>query len=83
MTFDSTELFRSDLLARLQMLTADITPARWIVAFSGGIDSTVLLHALAGSGTETPVVAVHVDHGLHPDSPAWASHCQAIAADLG
>jgi tRNA(Ile)-lysidine synthase len=41
----------------------------------------VLLHALAAS-KEThriPVLAVHVDHGLHPESAAWANHCQNFA----
>lgn len=83
MTFDSAELFRKETLCRLQSLTGEVAPARWIVAFSGGIDSTVLLHALAKSGSGTHVVAVHIDHGLHPDSPAWASHCQAVAKNLG
>ncbi|MGI9202964.1 MAG: tRNA lysidine(34) synthetase TilS [Woeseiaceae bacterium] len=83
MTFESTELFRSELLDRLQSLTGGATPARWIVAFSGGLDSTVLLHALANCAGDTPVVAVHIDHGLHPDSPAWASHCEVIAKRFG
>lgn len=83
MTLESAQLFRKELLLRLRSLTGDVSPARWIVAFSGGIDSTVLLHALANSGTPTPIVAMHVDHGLHPDSPGWASHCQAVAKNLG
>lgn len=49
-----------------------------LVGYSGGLDSTVLLHWLwhsvqaGGSG----VRAVHVHHGLQPDADAWASHCQ-------
>ncbi len=83
MNLDSTGSFKNELLRKLDSLTADSAPARWIVAFSGGIDSTVLLHALANSGTGTPVVAVHVDHGLHPESHAWALRCQAVSRDLG
>lgn len=83
MSFESAELFRQELLSRLRSLTGVAAPARWIVAFSGGLDSTVLLHALATSGTATPVVAAHVDHGLHPEAAAWASHCQAVATRLG
>jgi tRNA(Ile)-lysidine synthase len=55
------------------------------VAFSGGIDSTVLLHRL----TASPVArvrglrAIHVDHGLHDDSARWAAHCVDIANALG
>ena len=55
-------------------------PGRLWVAFSGGADSTALLHGLR----ETPGVrAVHVDHGLHPESPAWARHCAEQAAGFG
>jgi tRNA(Ile)-lysidine synthase len=60
-------------------------PNRYVVAFSGGLDSTVLLHALA-TGTDKqdiPIVAVHVDHGLHEDSSDWSAHCKAFASSLG
>lgn len=52
--------------------------ARYVVAFSGGRDSTVLLHVLWQR--KVPLRAVHVDHGLQPASAAWAAHCQTIAA---
>jgi tRNA(Ile)-lysidine synthase len=71
------------LRERLAALTADLDPQRWLVAFSGGVDSTALIHALCEAGTGLPIVAVHVDHGIHPDSAAWANHCEAIATSLG
>jgi tRNA(Ile)-lysidine synthase len=77
-TFDS-----NDLATRLRALTSGKSPARWLVAFSGGVDSTVLLHALANSGTEASVVAIHIDHGLHAYSGQWEQHCREFAADLG
>ncbi len=47
------------------------------VAYSGGLDSTVLLHALVQVRDRLPPIhALHVDHGLHGDSAAWASHCR-------
>lgn len=50
------------------------------VAFSGGRDSTVLLHALR----DVPgVAATHIDHGLSADSAAWARLCARVAADFG
>ena len=57
---------------------------RWVprvwVAVSGGLDSTVLLHAVR----QLPnVCAVHLDHGLHPDSADWARHCAATASQFG
>lgn len=55
------------------------------VALSGGIDSQVLLHALAhqraGSGYD--IVALHVDHGLQSDSKQWATLCREWCAQLG
>ncbi|TNJ34244.1 tRNA lysidine(34) synthetase TilS [Arenimonas terrae] len=55
------------------------------VAFSGGQDSTVLLHLLA----DDPAIrarglrALHVDHGLHADSARWAETCASACAALG
>lgn len=57
-------------------------PGRVLVGFSGGLDSTVLLHAAARLAPH-PVVAVHVDHGLHPESVGWAEHCRRTAAAFG
>jgi len=72
------------LLDRLTALTVDEPALRWLVAFSGGIDSTVLLHALSSSRQQhqTEIIAIHVDHGLHPDSQQWQMHCQQFAEQL-
>lgn len=53
-----------------------------VVAFSGGIDSTVLLH-LAVHAAAGPVRAVHVHHGLQPAADDWATHCQAVGSQWG
>lgn len=53
------------------------------VAFSGGLDSTVLLHLLAADGTGAGLRAIHVHHGLHPQADAWAGHCQRVCTALG
>ena len=49
------------------------------VAYSGGRDSTALLHATlvqaAAIGVE--VVALHVHHGLSPNADHWLAHCEA------
>lgn len=56
-----------------------------MVAYSGGLDSHVLLHALAqlrvASGFS--LRAVHIHHGLQPAADAWARHCEEICAGLG
>jgi len=70
---------------RLATLAAGSPARRFVVAFSGGLDSTVLLHALQSLHDELaiPVTAVHVQHDLHPDAGVWASHCEAMAAEFG
>lgn len=74
----------SDLL--LEALASEFPrPVRYWVGFSGGLDSTVLLHLLAQAQARlaAPLGAIHVDHGLHPDSAAWRSHCGCVCEDLG
>lgn len=61
-------------------------PVTLRVAYSGGRDSHVLLHWLAGQrGQLAPhrLRAVHVDHGLQADAARWAEHCAAVCAALG
>ncbi len=50
------------------------------VGFSGGMDSTVLLHALRDLAG---VHAVHLDHGLNPASERWSRHCAVEAGVFG
>lgn len=53
------------------------------VGYSGGLDSTVLLHLLASAPRAAGLRAVHVHHGLHPHADAWAQHCERTCAALG
>jgi len=69
--------------AALERWPAPTADARVTVAFSGGVDSTVLLAALARLPLRAPLRAAHVDHGLHPDSARWSEHCAAVASELG
>ncbi len=60
-----------------------MTPARCIaVAWSGGRDSTALLHAtlLAAEPLGVEVLALHVHHGLSSQADAWVTHCESQAA---
>ena len=56
-----------------------------LVGLSGGMDSTVLLHALATSrvDADTGLRALHVHHGLHEDADQWSEHCLRLCASLG
>jgi tRNA(Ile)-lysidine synthase len=51
------------------------------VAFSGGLDSTVLLHRLYHEGL--PVKALHVNHHLQTAANRWVEHCKEVCARLG
>ncbi len=55
------------------------------VAYSGGMDSHVLLHALAAlrDTLGVSVGAVHVNHGLQPHAADWQEHCAAVCRELG
>lgn len=50
----------------------------YIVGFSGGADSTALLHALNAieEQLEIPVSAVHINHGLHEHADLWQEQCE-------
>lgn len=76
------QVVSSALQASLAQLNDD---TRLCVAFSGGVDSTVLLHALAGllGATSGRMRALHVDHGLQPESAGWAETCADICGALG
>lgn len=54
-----------------------------VVAFSGGRDSTVLLHALKTGLPGHALQVVHVHHGLHPDADGQSHHCREFAQRLG
>jgi len=56
---------------------------RLLVAFSGGQDSTCMLHALAHKPPRLDLLAAHVDHGLRADSAAAAQRVNALANDIG
>ena len=65
----------------LQSLPA--VPHYW-VAYSGGVDSHTLLHALVALRDTLPgeLGAVHVNHGLHDAAADWAAHCETVCREL-
>lgn len=62
------------------------TAPAWRIAFSGGLDSSVLLHLLADWARHEelpPLYAIHVHHGLQPAGDAWPAHCARVCEQLG
>jgi tRNA(Ile)-lysidine synthase len=75
----------ASLLERLGDLEAGANkPDRYVIALSGGLDSTVLAAALAATRDVhgKALLAVHVDHRLHEKSAEWSDHCGRLAARL-
>jgi tRNA(Ile)-lysidine synthase len=67
-----------------QMQCLGLANPLW-VAYSGGLDSHVLLHLLVQARQQYPQLnlhAVHIDHGLSPHSAAWRQHCQQVCQEL-
>lgn len=54
----------------------------WI-AFSGGLDSTVLLHACVRVLGSSRCQVLHINHQLSPSSDQWVAHCKRITQQWG
>ena len=57
---------------------------RIIIAYSGGVDSHVLLHALSSlkKKNRLDLLAFHIHHGLLAEADEWASHCEQVCVEL-
>lgn len=76
-----TPAFTPDVLS--EVLSALPEPAGYVVALSGGGDSTALLLALHALDPLMPLRAVHVSHGLQPGGAGWAERCRSLCRELG
>lgn len=66
-----------------QRLQTHLPVSRWLVGFSGGLDSTVLLSALLSTRPAQPIIAIHVNHSLSENAEEWQSHCEALCQQWG
>ena len=51
----------------------------FLLSYSGGLDSSVLLHILIQIKLKNPNIhfrAIHINHQLHAHSNLWSEHCQ-------
>lgn len=71
------------LLERFQELNRERLPLahRYLVGYSGGPDSTALLHLMVRAGYE--VVAAHLHHGMRPEADEEANRAETWAKSLG
>ncbi len=58
----------------LELLRAPIEKSNYVVAYSGGVDSHVLLHLC--KQLNLLIRAVHIHHGLQDCADEWVKHCQ-------
>lgn len=75
-------MIRLDLDAESAESLFSAETRRWVVGFSGGLDSMVLLHLLANHPERPDILAVHINHGLQAGSESWASHCSDVCKKL-
>lgn len=65
----------------LEALPDVLSAQTFIVAYSGGVDSHVLLHLCHAAGL--PLRAVHIHHGLQTEADSWDRHCAGVCEQLG
>ena len=67
------------------ILRAHTDANRFVIAYSGGLDSHVLLHVMSEIKKNHPAMilqAVHVNHQLNSAAEQWAMHCKKTAESL-
>ena len=64
---------------------SDLRGRSVLIALSGGADSVALATLLAEGrkAFDLTLYALHVDHGIRPDSAEDAEYCRALCAELG
>lgn len=80
---DEFERALGAIRARVGVSAPDHSPLA--IAFSGGLDSSVLLHLAHGyaRGRGMPLFAFHIHHGLSPHADQWLAACEQASNAIG
>ena len=83
-----TETFKralDNILARVFVSAPAHHVPSLAVAFSGGLDSSVLLYLAQQYAAERSIAlhAFHIHHGLSTNADAWLAHCRSVCAQRG
>jgi len=84
----ATEVFKralDNILARVFVSAPEAEARSVAIAYSGGLDSSVLLHLAHAYAAEHGITlfAFHIHHGLSPNADTWLAHCSDACARLG
>lgn len=82
MTDFSSATFLKNFYQHLFKLTQQ---RKFLIAYSGGLDSSVLLHSMVMLRSEYPDLqlrAIHINHSLSPNAKEWERHCAAVCQSL-
>ncbi|MBV1874020.1 MAG: tRNA lysidine(34) synthetase TilS [Gammaproteobacteria bacterium] len=72
-------------LQEVLLTRASDAAVRLVVAYSGGLDSLVLLYMLNNivmQRADLSLIALHVNHGLQAEADNWQAHCLQQAREL-
>lgn len=70
-----------DLVEAFKQQCNQTTAQAYLIALSGGLDSTALLSLFKKLRENQPHLrlrAIHIHHGLSPNADHWAGHCQTL-----
>ena len=83
MTFIQAFLQQLDLFSsNFSQINSDASTQKnsFVIAYSGGLDSHVLLHVC--HSLNLPIRAIHVHHNLQSVADDWVTHCQQVCLQL-
>lgn len=69
----------------LNLISKHTTKQNFLIGYSGGVDSHVLLYLAAKAQNLNPIFkisALHIHHGLSPHADDWGKHCESICSEL-